>query len=485
MHFSRLRLRLAGSFALAFLAGLTVLNTALFFFLRHQVDQRLTAHVQGLAADVVDAVQREYADVPPRPFSHAASSALEEWPPGPEGIVVYDGDGRPVAQRGDPALTGLAPRQIVWRAPTTIRDLRLSRSTEVRLITTGASGPPQFAVAVLLSTAPAHVEVAELAWWLVISSPIVLFLSLAGGYLLARRALAPIGTLTDTIGRMAPDALDQRVPVSQPADEVDRLAEQFNGLLARLQAAQARNRGFLRQAAHQIKTPLTLILGEADLSLDKPREVEAHRQALKRVRIAAEQMRRRVDDLLLLAHAAAGDRPPVDEVVELDGLALECADLMRARARMLERQLELARVEAVAVRGSEDLLREALLELIENAARHGGSEAPIRISAYPMAASAVLEVASSGSPATAPLPRRAPDADDAGEGRGLGLAIVSWIAFEHGGELDHRHEGGLNRYFLVLPLLPPAASPPATAAALDTTSGNGRPSTASVGLIPK
>jgi len=108
MHFSRLRLRLAGSFALAFLAGLTVLNAALFFFLRHQVDQRLTGHVRGLAADVVDAVQREYADVPLRPFAHAATSALEEWPPGPEGIVVYDAGGSPVAQRGDTALTRLA-----------------------------------------------------------------------------------------------------------------------------------------------------------------------------------------------------------------------------------------------------------------------------------------------------------------------------------------------------------------------------------------
>jgi len=484
MHFSRLRLRLAGSFALAFLAGLTVLNTALFFFLRHQVDQQLTSHVRGLAADVVDAVQREYADVPPRPFAHAARSALEEWPPGPEGIVVYDDGGNPVAQRGDTALTGLAPRRTVWSAPTTIQDLKLGRSTEVRLITTGAPGAPQFAVAVLLSTAPAQVELAELTWWLAISSPVVLFLSLAGGYLLARRALAPIGRLADTMGRIAPEALDERVPVNQPADEVDRLAEQFNGLLARLQAAQARNRRFLRQAAHQIKTPLTLVLGEADLSLERPREVEAHRQALKRVRIAAEQMRRRVDDLLLLAHAEAGDRPPLNEVVELDGLALECADLMRARARMLERQLELARVEGIAVRGSEDLLREALLELIENAARHGSNEAPIRISAYSMDGSAVLEVASSGSPGPVP-PSKPTPADDTGEGRGLGLAIVSWIALEHGGELNHRHEGGLNRYFLVLPLLSPPTLPPASATALDTTSASTRPSTASVGLTPK
>jgi len=484
MQFSRLRLRLAGSFALAFVAGLTVLNTALFFYLRHQIDQRLTSHVRGLAADVVDAVQREYADVPPRPLADAARSALEEWPPGPEAIVVYDLDGRSVAQRGDTPLIGLAPKTLGWSVPATIRDLKLGHSTDVRALTTGTTSVPQFAVAVLLSTAPARVELAQLAWWLAVSSPVVLFLSLAGGYLLARRALAPIGQLAETMGRIAPDALDQRVRVNQPPDEVDRLAEQFNGLLARLQAAQARSRRFLRQAAHQIKTPLTLVLGEADLSLERPREGDAHRQALKRIRIAAEQMRRRVDDLLLLAHAEAGDRPPLDEVVELDGLALECADLMRARARMLERQLELARVEGVAVRGSEDLLREALLELIENAARHGSSEAPISISAYSVVGSAVLEVASSGSAAPTPPPRRALAPDDGSDERGLGLTIVGWIAFEHGGELNHRYDGGINHYFLVLPLMSSAGAP-AAAAALETTSSSTRPSTASVGLTPK
>ena len=484
MHLSRLRVRLAGSFALAFVAGLILLNTALFFYLRHQMDRRLTSYAHELAADVVDAVRREYADVPPRPLAAAAASALEEWPPGPEAIVVYADDGRPVAQRGDTGLTHIAPTVLAWSAPSSVRDLRPGPSTDVRLVTAGAAGTPRFAVAVLLSTAPARVELTELAWWLAISSPVVLLLSLAGGYLLARRALVPIHELGDAMGRIAPNALDQRVAVHQPADEVDRLAEQFNGLLARLEAAQARNRRFLRQAAHQIKTPLTLVLGEADLSLEKSRAPEAHRQALKRVRIAAEQMRRRVDDLLLLAHAEAGDRPPLDEIVELDGLVLECADLMRARAQLLERQLELARVEAIAVRGSEDLLREALLELIENAARHGSSAAPIRISAYAMPGLALLEVASTGSPGPALLPDPASEGETAGDPRGLGLAIVRWISQEHRGELRHEYDGGVNRYFLVLPLLASPAVPP-TAADSDTTSGSTRPSTASVRLTPR
>jgi len=458
MPLSRLRLRLAGSFALTFLAGLTALNVALFFYIRHQSDQRLTRHLHAVAADVVDAVRREYQDVPPRPLANAARSALEEWPPGPEGIIVYGDDARVIAQRGDSGLTRLAPSSLRYSAAAVTRDVAGDRGEGVRLITMSADSTPRFAVAVLLSTEPERVEIATLGWWLALSSPLVLLLSLAGGYLLARRALAPIGRLGDAMGRMAPDALDRRVPVNHPADEVDRLAEQFNGLLARLEASQLRNRHFLRQAAHQIKTPLTLVLGEADLSLERARASEDHRQALKRIRTAAEQMRRRVEDLLLLAHAEAGDRPPLDEVVELDGLVLECGDLMRARAQALERRLELARADAVAVRGNEDLLREAVLELIENACRHGGGEAPIRISAFAEGATAILEVASNG----APLPLARPVDGPAPDGGGLGLAIVSWIGQEHRGELRYRHDGGVNCYSLVLPLLPatPLAAPP-------------------------
>ena len=477
MPLSRLRLRLAGSFALTFLAGLTALNVALFFYIRHQSDQRLTRHLHALVADVVDAVRREYQDVPPRPLASAARSALEEWPPGPEGIVIYGGDARMVAQRGNSGLTRLAPSSFAYSAPALTGDLA---GGQVRLTTMATDSPPRFGVAVLLSTEPEHVEIATLGWWLAISSPLVLLLSLAGGYLLARRALAPIGRLGDAMGRMAPDALDQRVPVHDPADEVDRLAEQFNGLLARLEASQLRNRRFLRQAAHQIKTPLTLVLGEADLSLERARASEDHQQALKRIRTAAEQMRRRVDDLLLLAHAEAGDRPPLDQVVELDGLVLECADLMRARAQALERRLELARAEPVAVRGNEDLLREAVLELIENACRHGGGEAPIRISAFSEGATAILEVASNG-PAL-PLPPQAPHGGSPDAG-GLGLTIVSWIGQEHRGELRYRHDAGVNHYSLVLPLLPPAPLP-ATGLQPGTTSPSTRPSSPSVGVTP-
>jgi signal transduction histidine kinase len=169
---------------------------------------------------------------------------------------------------------------------------------------------------------------------------------------------------------------------------------------------------------------------------------------MRRVRTAARQMRRRVDELLLLAEAQAGEQVPLDDEVELDGLALECADLMRGRAAQLSRSLTLGRVEPITVRGSERLLREALVELIENACRHGSAEPAIQVSVYGEGPVAWVEVASGGAPT------RSAEADPPpnDEGMHLGLTIVRWIAGQHGGRFRYEHMEGVNVFgFSVLP----------------------------------
>jgi len=192
------------------------------------------------------------------------------------------------------------------------------------------------------------------------------------------------------------DDLNRRLPVRAPPDEIDRLTERVNGLLASLAEARDRNRTFLARAAHQIKTPLTVVRGESTLGLERPRDNDTYRAALERIQRAADQMVRRVDDLFLLAQAEAGDRPPMQDAVELDGLALECTDLMRGRAQQTRHSLELERVEGAVARGNEPLLREALLELLENAVRYGEAARPIRVAAYAGHEHATLAVTSAG-----------------------------------------------------------------------------------------
>src|SRR5690242_8993654 len=122
---------------------------------------------------------------------------------------------------------------------------------------------------------------------------------------------------------------------------------------------------------------------------------------------------------------------------------------MRARAQQAGRALALDRVSGETASGNAPLLREVLLELLENAIRHGGTATPVRVSAYADGARAYLAVASSGPPVT---PANGTNAD----GRGLGLSIVAWIAGVHRGAFELNRMGDTNTFSFSWPLNPVA-----------------------------
>jgi signal transduction histidine kinase len=451
MPVSRLRLRIAARFAAAVLVVVAVVDVGLSAYLWRDADARLTRDLQTEAAALQDALRRE-AGEPGATVAQAAHDALEEWPGGPTAFAVLGADGAALGARGPSRIVPLL-RLAAAPAPGTVVTVPLDDEGDLRIVVNGDARHPRFWVVAARSTAELREYGELLVGWLLLSVPGVALFSLLAGYWLARGALHPMRQMASAIEGIAPDDLERRLPVRTPPDEIDRLADRFNGLLERLAHARDRNRTFLARAAHQIKTPLTVIRGESALGLERPRDNEAYRTILARIRRAADQMVHRVDDLFLLAQAEAGDRPPILDAVELDGLALECADLMRGRAQQTRHALELDRVDAAVARGNEPLLREALLELLENAVRYGGTEHPIRVSAYGEHDRACLVVTSAGPPLPDDLLQTAPLQEGAG---GLGLSIVAWIARVHGGELACSRTGETNGFRLTWPLLGPA-----------------------------
>ncbi len=440
MPASRLRLKLAASFALAIVLGLIVVDLLLYTLLSRQLDARLTTDLRAVAAGVWQAVDRERAEPGSTPLSEAATEALAEWPAGPGAIQIRAADGAVVARQGDAALLALLPLGPLPPAAAT-RDLPFTPEGGARM---AVFPSPDGAVTVMAirSLAPLREDRELLATWLLVSIALVLLLALPCGYLLAGRALAPFRALATEVQAMRPGQLDRRLPVTPVPDEVDHLAIEVNHLLDRLQAAQQHTRTFLAQAAHQLRTPLTLIRGESDLAIERDRPAADYRSALHRVSRAAGQMTGRVDDLLLLARAESGERIAAREPVELDAVALEAVDLMRGRAQGLERQLSLGTMDGVEVEGDESLLREAALELLENACRYS-EVGPIEVAVRADGADAFLEVRSAGPPAPA-----------AADSTGLGLAIVTWIAQVHDGALVQQADAGKNAYVLRLPRRP-------------------------------
>jgi signal transduction histidine kinase len=439
---SRLRIRLTLTFALTFLAVLALLNLFLYGYVRTQFNQRfnhmLEAESQEFAVGITNVLRGGEGSVP-----QAAQRTMDEWPTDDYGLAVLNPAGAVIATGGDPELFGLMSGpldpgdEVVWELPG-------GGKYPVRLWVSSTPEMQGYRSVVAASSEPVVAEMATLILWLGISSPIAILLSIAVGYFLVAPALRPVRELEAQVAALDVEQLEGRLPVNTVPDELDAVALQFNGLLDRLAASREAYRKFLRQAAHQIRTPLTLLLGEATLKHDRPGPGDP---VMQRIRLAAEQMRRRVDDLFLLAQARTGERVTLLQDVELDGLAMESTDLMRGRFTASGQHLELAEVAPVVVRGDEGLLREAVVELLENACRHGDDHV-VRVGTQQEGPHGVIWVESGGCPIpeSGGLPLQ-PAHDD----HGVGLQVVRWIAEQHGGTLRVSREGSLNRVWIRIP----------------------------------
>jgi signal transduction histidine kinase len=256
----------------------------------------------------------------------------------------------------------------------------------------------------------------------------------------ARRALAPLRSATDAIERVDERHLEARIPVRGTGDDVDRHAEALNQVLARLEASFARMSAFSADVAHELRTPVNRILNLTDVALlrDHP---ESREEGLDAIRAAAEEMRRLIEDMLLLARGDEGRLPVGKELVcpaeLLDGLV----ELYRPSCE--EREIALAR--AGGAPGGKVLTDRALLEravsnLIDNALRHTPRGGRIEVEVRGGSDSLALYVSDSGPGVPAAERERIFDRfvqlDPARQGgAGLGLPIARMIARGLGGQL--------------------------------------------------
>ncbi|HEY4319563.1 MAG TPA: HAMP domain-containing sensor histidine kinase [Gemmatimonadales bacterium] len=450
MALSRFRLRLLRGFGIAFFAGSMILEGGSYWYVTwtnsYDFNERLKDAARSVRS-VIDETGRVGVD---STVFTGVQQAMADYRPSKLIFVVYDSTGQLLASGGSRDLVHVTPSVDDLPDVGDIAYIPLAGRLHLRIAADTAHG--RYVVAGATTDVLRRTQ-RRFFLRLLYALPLALLLALAIGYLLAGYALAPIEALGRAAEALDPGELAGRLPVHDRPDELDRLAVRFNVLLGQIQALQAQSTHFLREVAHQIRTPLTLVLGETELVLERDRSSDDYVRALRRIHSAAGQMTHRVQDLLLLARMEAGERPPLRDAVELDALALEITDLFRSRAHTLGQHLELQNVMPCEVSGDEALLREALLEMLENACRHGDASTPVSVSVTADGSFAVLEVRNGGDPITT-APRAVERTDDAGPAGGLGLAIMRWIASVHGGELLIRRSGNDNLVGLRLPLRP-------------------------------
>ncbi|HEX5689311.1 MAG TPA: histidine kinase dimerization/phospho-acceptor domain-containing protein, partial [Roseiflexaceae bacterium] len=187
---------------------------------------------------------------------------------------------------------------------------------------------------------------------LIVLTPLMLILASGGGLFLANRALTPIDEITRTAQRISAESLGGRIAYTGPDDEVGRLAQTFDAMLARLEAAFERQRRFTGDASHELRTPLTAILGQIDVALERPREASSYRTTLVAVREQAQRLARLSSDLLFLARADAqpATAPTILKILDLAELLPAVAAQVEPLAAAREQSIELSAQPKVLVR---------------------------------------------------------------------------------------------------------------------------------------
>jgi two-component system, OmpR family, sensor kinase len=284
---------------------------------------------------------------------------------------------------------------------------------------------------------------------LLIAGPIALVLASLAGYVLAGLSLRQVDSMRQRAASISAATAGERLPVPQTRDEIQRLGETLNAMLARLQAGIERERGFVADAGHELRTPLTLLRTELDLALRQARSADDLREAVQRSSIEVDRLVQLAEDLLLMAQSNAGRLALRVEPLDTADLLASTASRFEWRAQETGRRIALDPGGDTSVRGDRVRLEQALGNLIDNALRHGRGD--VELTAAEVNGAVELHVADHG-PGMPPefIDRaferftRADPARGHSGGAGLGLSIVRMIAEAHGGAAHarNRDEGG-------------------------------------------
>jgi two-component system OmpR family sensor kinase len=457
--FSSVRIRLTFWYTAAMTLILVALASTTYFIIRQNVVKRADAQAAELADTFLSTVNAEMGDTTkPDSLDDGVAAALFEhrfhdvifavFDPQGESIGISDSlpqDGRAAVSTREAAITSLRP---LLTTPDAFRSVHLN-GNQYRSYVRHFSFEQQPATLVVLQSLHHQNEFLEtLAGTFAIIIPLTILLAGAGGYLLTRRSLSPVVAMSAQAGRFGAENLEARLTVRNPDDELGRLARSFNDLLDRLSASFDRQKRFVADASHELRTPVAILCGETEVSLGKQeRSEQDYRETLQILGEESKRLKRIVEDLFTLARADAGQYPLSVSDFYLDELAAECAKNVRTLAAAKEINVSCRSRSDALIRGDESLLRRMLLNLLDNAIKFTPAGGSVSIHCGEQDGLYHLSVQDTGPGIPAELQNRIFErffrADKARSrterdrsGAGLGLSISSWIAGAHRGKLE-------------------------------------------------
>jgi len=278
------------------------------------------------------------------------------------------------------------------------------------------------------------------------------------GWVAARRGLAPLRAICRDAAAITADRLDRRLATEAIPEELAAVAHTLNAMLARLEDSFRRLSDFSSDLAHELRTPVSNLLTQTQVTLGRARSVADYQDVLASNVEELERLSRTIADMLFLAKADHQQLIPHRETVDLAAAVASLFEFYEALAE--EKGLRLAATGQATVSGDRLMLRRALGNLLSNAVRHTPAGGAITVSLAAAGAEGIRVVVDNTGPDIPPehLPRlfdRFYRADASrrhgGEGAGLGLAITRSIVVAHGGSVAVASAQGHTRFTLTLP----------------------------------
>jgi len=303
------------------------------------------------------------------------------------------------------------------------------------------------------------------------SLALVIVLGLVGGFFVSRRVLSRIDAMTGTAQTIMAGDLSGRLPVAGTGDELDRLADNVNAMLERIEALMRGLKEVSDNIAHDLKTPLTRLRNRCEQALRSATGEASYRAALESTIAESDDLIRTFDALLMIARAESGQAR--ENMTEFDAseIARDVGELYEPVADEKGIALKIDAPAAAPVRGNRELVSQALANLIDNAIKYAGPNG--KVNGVP--AEIVVGAGDDGERITLSVADRGPGIPDADRGRvverfvrleqsrsepgsGLGLSLASAVARLHGGELklEDNHPG--LRTTIALPRAGPGAA---------------------------
>jgi signal transduction histidine kinase len=302
------------------------------------------------------------------------------------------------------------------------------------------------------------------------SFALVVVLGVAGGFFVSRRVLKRIDAMTDMAHTIMAGDLAGRLPIAGTGDELDRLAENVNAMLERIEALMGGLKEVSDNIAHDLKTPLTRLRNRCEQALRTAKSDGDYRAALESTIAESDELMRTFDALLMIARAESGHAR--DNMTEFDAAAIarDIGDLYEPLAEQNGLVLKVEAPLVAPVRGNRELISQALANLIDNAIKYASPDAS---KIHGAMAEVVVKAGAEGERITLAVEDRGPGIAESERGRvverfvrleqarsqpgsGLGLSLASAVARLHGGELklEDNHPG--LRSVIVLPRAGPA-----------------------------